>query len=208
VSQWFEDASDVANNVARNVHRKYHTYFDVADVRQELYLWIFKRKDKVQEWLSFEMGTQEYRGGVKQLGKTLTRQADRYCRKMKAQKLGYEMRDEQFYSSATLSELLPYVWEDVVDTIEANKPRVSGGGAPAEGGTYVVQLIDVRKNLHRLQRYDQDILEFKFRDQMSFKDLAEVLDCSDTTAHRKVEGALRRLTHLLGGSNPYGDRDE
>jgi len=30
-----------------------------------------------------------------------------------------------------------------------------------------------------------------------------VLDVSDSTAHRKVDGALRRLNHHLGGQSPF-----
>ena len=45
MSQWFEDSHEIAVTVARKVHRKYHTYFDVADLAQELTVWILKRQD-------------------------------------------------------------------------------------------------------------------------------------------------------------------
>jgi hypothetical protein len=203
-----EDVSSIANQVARVVHRKYHTYFDVADVRQELYIWCMRRDDKITEWLEHDMTSEEYKSGVRHLGKTLSRHADRYCRKMKAQKLGYELRDEHFYSPITISELLPHVWSDIVSTVNSDATKVSGGGNPAEGGNYVIQLFDVRSAMGKLDRYDRDILEFKFRDSMNFKELAEVLQVSDSTAHRKVDNALRRLTNFLGGSSPYGRKKE
>jgi hypothetical protein len=78
------------------------------------YCWVLKHEDKVKEWLDVEVGTPEHKAGVNQLGKTMSRVADKYCRKLKAQKLGYELRDEQFYSPITLSELLPFVWTDVI----------------------------------------------------------------------------------------------
>ena len=44
---WFDSSKDVAANVARSVHKKYHTYFGVDDLRQELLVWILKRETKV-----------------------------------------------------------------------------------------------------------------------------------------------------------------
>jgi len=206
---WLEEAGDIASQVSRIVHRKYHTYFDVADVRQELMLWIVRRENKVKQWLDHTVNEEQYKGGVKQLGKTLTRHADKYCRRIKAQKLGYELRDEQFYSAITLTELLPFVWSDIVETRDASKPRVSGGGAPAEGGNYVIQLFDIRRAMLGLSEMDRDVLRRKFFDQLSYKELAEALGVSDTTAHRKVDSAVKRLTNSLGGANPWekGEND-
>jgi RNA polymerase sigma factor (sigma-70 family) len=204
MSQWFEDSHEIALTVARKVHRRYHTYFDVADVTQELTVWILKRQDKIQEWLEHDITSDEYKMGVRKLGKTLTRHADKYCRRMKAQKLGYELRDEQFYSAVTLAELLPFIWVEVVNTQDSTKPKVSGGGNPAEGGNYVIQLFDIRRAMLRLSSHDRDVLRKKFYDQLSYKELAESLEVSDTTAHRKVDGAIKRLSNALGGPNPWG----
>jgi len=208
MSHWFEEAQEIAHQSARTIHKKYHTYFDVDDVRQELLLWCFKRKDKIEQWLDHDVDDEEYRDGVKQLARTLNRQAEKYCRKRKAQKLGYEMRDEQFYSPESISVLLPFAYSDVTETRDTTKPRVQGsGGNPSEGGNYVVQLFDVRIALGKLDRYDYDVLQLKFDDQLSYAELAHALGVSDSTAHRKVENALRRLTNILGGANPYGNSE-
>jgi RNA polymerase sigma factor (sigma-70 family) len=198
-----EEVNDIASQVARITHRKYHTYFDVSDVRQELLVWCLRREDKIKQWLGPDLSAEDRKSGVKQLGKSLSRQADRYCRRRKAQKLGYALEDEAYYSPITLSELLPFAWADVVETRDATKPRVSGGGNPAEGGNYVVQLLDIRKALAKLDEMDRDILQLKFEDQLTFSEIAEELQVSDTTAHRKVDGALRRLNQHLGGQSPF-----
>jgi len=208
MSAWFDESHQIAVTVARKVHRKYHVYFDMQDVAQELTVWILRRQDKIEEWLDHPKGTEEYKMGVKKLGKTLTRHADKYCRRLKAQKLGYELRDEQFYSEVTLSELLPFVWSDVVNTVDNSKPKVSGGGNPAEGGNYVIQLFDIRRALARLNEMDRDVLELRYADNLSFKELSIQLAVSETTAHRKVDGALRRLTNELGGTNPWERRED
>jgi DNA-directed RNA polymerase specialized sigma24 family protein len=204
MKEWLDEASDIAAQVARQAHKKYHTYFAVDDVRQECMLWVVARQDKVQEWLNHEQSREDYQGGVRQLAKTLSRHADRYCRKRKAQSVGYELRDEVYYSPALLSELLPHVWSDVAPTQDATKPRVSGGGGvAAEGGSYVVSLFDVRSGLERLEPDDRIILQYKFFEALSYEALATVLGISDSTAHRKVAGALRRLCQELGGESPF-----
>ena len=209
MSDWLEEATDVASQVARVVHRKYSVYFDASDLRQELLTWVWRRQDKVKQWLSHDQEPEDYKGGVKQLGKTLTRQADKYCRRLKAQKLGYEIRDEQYYDPITLSELLPLVWGEVVDTKRHDGgEKVSGAGNPAEGGNYVIQLFDIRRALSRLDEMDRDVLELKYEMSLTFTEIALQLEVSDTTAHRKVEGAMRRLVQQLGGTNPFGKGEE
>lgn len=208
MSDWLEEATDIASQVARVVHRKYHTYFGVDDVRQELLVWVVRREDKVRTWLDHDQGEEQYKGGVRQLGKTLSRHADRYCRKRKAQYLGYQIDDEAYYSPITLSELLPFVWNDVVNTTDGSKPKVSGGGNPAEGGNYVIQLFDIRRALDKLDPQDKLVLQMKFFEMLNFQEIAEVLEVSDSTAHRKVDGALRRLNNNLGGQSPFKEEVE
>jgi RNA polymerase sigma factor (sigma-70 family) len=166
-------------------------------------VWVLKRQDKIKEWLDHPLESDEYKMGVRKLGKTLTRNADKYCRRLKAQKLGYEVRDEQYYSPISLSELLPFVWSDVVETRDASKPKVSGGGNPAEGGNYVIQLFDIRRALKKLDPQDKLVLQMKFFEQLNYQEIAETFGVSDSTAHRKVDGALRRLNNHLGGQTPF-----
>jgi len=208
MSDWLSEATDVASQVARVVHRKYSVYFDVSDLRQELLVWVWRREDKVKQWLDHNQEPEDYKGGVRQLGKTLTRQADKYCRRLKAQKLGYELRDEQYYDPITLSELLPFVWGDVVETTKLDGEKVSGAGNPAEGGNYVAQIIDIRRGLSQIDEMDRDVLELKYEQHLTFAEIAVQLEISDTTAHRKVDGALRRLNNKLGGTNPFKKGEE
>jgi len=207
-NKWLTESREIAVTVARKVHRRYHTYFDVQDVTQELMVWVLKRQDKIKEWLDHPLESDEYKMGVRKLGKTLTRNADKYCRSMKAQKLGYEIRDEQYYSPITLSELLPFVWNDVVDTKPADGEKVHNLGNPAEGGNYIIQLFDVRRALNKLDPSDKLMLQMKFFEQLTFSEIAGALGVSDTTAHRKVDGALRRLNNHLGGQSPFKEEVE
>jgi len=72
-NKWLDESREIAVTVARKVHRRYHTYFDVQDVTQELMVWVLKRQDKIKEWLDHPLESDEYKMGVRKLGKTLTR---------------------------------------------------------------------------------------------------------------------------------------
>ena len=85
---------------------------------------------------------------------------------------------------------------------------VTGGGNPAEGGNYIIQVFDVRRAVHKLDPMDQLVLQMKYYENHNFTEMAELLQCSDTTAHRRVTGALRRLHFSLGGDNPFGKGEE
>ena len=193
----FNTAQDIAAHVARSVHRKYHTYFDVADVRQELIVWMLSHENKVAEYMADE------ELGIKKLSKTLRRQADKYCRRKKAQIVGYSLEDEAYYPGSIIATLLPYVWKDVEAMHIGDGEKISNSGNPAEGGNFVIQIFDIRKALDELDPQDRLILQMKYFEGQTFAEIGEILEISDTTAHRKHEGALRRLSNYLGGMSPF-----
>lgn len=197
MTEGFEIAQNVAAHAARAIHKKYHTYFDVADVRQELIIWILNHENKVNEYLADE----EF--GIRKLGKTLRRQADKYCRKRKAQSVGYSLEDEAYYPGSTIVTLLPYVWKDVEAMHVGDGEKITNSGNPAEGGNFIIQIFDIRKALEELDPQDRLILQMKYFEGLTFAEIAESLEISDTTAHRKHEGALRRISNLLGGTSPF-----
>lgn len=199
----WETVEDVASQVARNVHKKYHTYFDVSDVRQELIVWTLKREEKINEWLGYEPDSEEYKAGIKMLARALQRHADKYCRKLKAQRIGYELSDEFYYPPSVLDEFLEYAWGEVAPTKKPDAPKVSGSTNPAEGGNFVVTIFDIRKAIAKLEPDDKMILQMKYDEALTFEAIGEALAVSKSSAERKVKGALRRLSNLLGGENPW-----
>ena len=196
-------ANDVIATVAYRVHKRYRTYVDVSDVRQECLEWCLKRPDKIEQWLSVDQDKNSLENGIRALAKTLSRHADRFCRKPKAQAAGYELRDEAYYTPELISELLPHVWTSVVETRDPNQPKISGGGNPAEGGNYVISLMDIRRAMDRLTPDDLMILEMIFHQAYTLAEAAHSLGVSESTIHRRKTGALKRMMNFLGGDNPF-----
>lgn len=201
--QWLEEASEIAAQVARQIHSRYAVYFDASDVRQELLMWAMKRPHKVQEWLSHEQEPADRKSGIRQLAKSMQREADKYCRNRKAKAVGYETRDEAFYNAGVIEELIAHM-NEIGEQQSSQQVRVSGGGSdPSTGGNFLISIIDVRAAMEKLEPVDQLMLEMRYQEGQTLGQIAEALALSDTTIHRRIQAALKRMVKELGGESPY-----
>jgi DNA-directed RNA polymerase specialized sigma24 family protein len=140
----------------------------------------------------------------------MRRVAERYARKEKAAKSGYQTNDEAYYESATLGQLLPFVIASVIDgtvleqaqeMIRDGQPK--GSSSPAEGGNLLANLIDIKKGFLKLDQEDQVLLRMRHHESFTLQQIAQVLECAISTADRRCAQALRRLQDNLGGVSPW-----
>jgi DNA-directed RNA polymerase specialized sigma24 family protein len=140
----------------------------------------------------------------------MRRVAERYARKEKAAKSGYQTNDEAYYESATLGQLLPFVIASVIDgtvleqaqeMIRDGQPK--GSSSPAEGGNLLANLIDIKKGFLKLDQEDQALLRMRHHESFTLQQIAQVLECAISTADRRCAQALRRLQDNLGGVSPW-----
>ena len=182
-----EDLVTIATTVAYTITRNYKGYADVDDVKQELLEWSLKRRDKIEEWLSPDLPKADYKLGVKRLGRTFNRLADKYCRREKAKKLGYSVYDEAFYSSGMIEELLPYAFSAETLTKDPNSEYVSsGGGDPATAGSFIVSIYDIKSALSTLSAEQQAMIELKFADGLTLIQIAEMYNVSESTDRKST----------------------
>jgi RNA polymerase sigma factor (sigma-70 family) len=201
--QWLVEANEIAVTVSRQIHKRYAVYFDASDVGQELLMWAMKRPQKIKEWLDPEQEPADRKAGIRQLAKAMQREADKYCRSRKARAIGYETRDEYFYSAGVLEELIAHM-NEVEEQQASTQVRVSGGGSdPATGGNFLVSIVDVRAAMEKLEPNDQLMLEMRYQENLTLGQIAEAVGLSDTTVHRRIQSALKRMVKELGGENPW-----
>lgn len=177
---------------------------DSDDIRQELWIWFSRRKDKVYGWVDTEQSEEDQDRGWRALRKSLYRQGDRYLRTQKAQRLGYQTRDEAFYDEAMLDQLLPHVWnitDDLGQAHDEGSPKPPSN--PAEGGNRIVALFDVQAALKKSDDDDRKLLMLRYRDGLEPSDLATLYECNRTTIDRRLRKALKRLSRTLGGESPW-----
>ena len=202
--KWIEEVSTIATTVAYTITRNYKGYAEVDDVKQELLEWSFKRQDKIEEWLSPDLPKAEYKLGIKRLGKTFNRMADRYCRKEKAKKLGYSIHDEAYYSPALVEQLLPFAFSNDIITKDPNSEFVSGGGGdPATAGSFIASIYDIKRALKELTIEIYTMVQLKYEEQLTLLQIAEMFNVSESTISRKINTAIKQMSKKLGGDNPW-----
>jgi len=200
---------DIVPSVAKTVHKQYRTYVERDDVKQECLQWAFARAEYINTQLG-EENTEQRRHNEQKIAWQMSRAAERYCRKEKAVKSGYQLADEAYYQTATLGQLLPFVIASIIDgtvleqaqeMIRDGQPK--GSSSPAEGGNLLAMLIDIKKSYARLDEEDQRILVLRYHENLTLTQIGEILGCHHSTADRRCTHALRELNILLGGPSPY-----
>jgi len=201
--------NDIVPSVVSLVHRRYRKYVDRADLTQEAYAWLMTRVVYFNGLLEEESESIRL-ANQRRIGWQMKRAVERYARKEKAIRSGYQTNDESFYDVITIAQLLPYVIASVVNdtAIEQAQNLVNDGtprkpSAPSEGGNLLATLIDIKKSYELLDEDEQKILRLRYHENYTLQQLSEVLECAISTADRRCGNALRKLLNFMGGESPY-----
>jgi RNA polymerase sigma factor (sigma-70 family) len=201
--------NDIVPSVVTLVHRRYRKYVDRDDLTQEAYAWLMTRASYFNGLLEEESESIRL-ANQRRIGWQMKRAIERYARKEKATRSGYQTNDESFYDVVTIAQLLPYVIASVVNdtAIEQAQNLVNDGtprkpSAPAEGGNLLATLIDIKKAYELLDEDEQKILRLRYHENYTLQQLSEVLECAISTADRRCGNALRKLLNFMGGESPY-----
>lgn len=204
-----ESLQDIIPSVVAVVFRRYRNFVERADLLQEAWSFCAQRGDKFTEQLD-EPNEELRKANEKRIGYQIKRHLERYSRKEKAHKSGYNVQDEAFYETVTIAQLLPYVIASVVNetALEQAQNLINDGqprkpAAPAEGGTLLAILIDIKKAYEMLEQEEKDILRLRYHENHTLQMLGQYLECSISTAERRANGALRKLQNNIGGQSPW-----
>ena len=202
---------DLVPSVARSIVNRFGKWVSKDDVKQECFLWATVRIEWVNEQLN-EPDTEQRKHNESKLAWQMMRHAERYARREKAARSGYQPGDEAFYQTATLAKLLPFVIASILDgtvlepaqeMVLDGQPR--GSSSPAEGGALLSTLMDIKKQFVKLGAEDRQVLTLRYHEQMTLAQIGLVLECHATTADRRCDNAMRELLNLLGGKSPWGN---
>tara|TARA_R110000823_G_C15933536_1_gene499737 strand:+ start:645 stop:1277 length:633 start_codon:yes stop_codon:yes gene_type:complete len=200
---------ELAPSVAYAIHRRYKHWVEKEDIAQECIAWAITRNVYITEQMSVESGDQ-LRHNEKRIAWQMKRVAERYARREKATKSGYQLQDEAYYETLMLGQLLPFVIASIIDgtvleqaqeMIRDGQPR--GSSSPAEGGNLLASLIDIKKAFLELDKQDQIILQMRHHEMATLQQVAHYLECATSTADRRCSTSLRRLQDELGGETPF-----
>jgi RNA polymerase sigma factor (sigma-70 family) len=202
-------AYDLASAVASTIYRRYKNYVEKDDIKQECMAWAIGRSAYINEQM-LEPDEDKRKHNESRIAYQMRRVAERYARKEKALKSGYQTADEVYYESAKLGQLLPFVIASVVDgtvleqiqqMIQDGQPK--GKSSPSEGGNLLATLIDIKRCYMKLDVQDQTLLRLRHFDNYTLQQIAGQLECAVSTADRRCNNSLRKLIELLGGPSPW-----
>ena len=204
-----QSLNDLVPSVVNTIHRRYRAYTERPDLLQEAWAFVLSRAEQFNELLDIENEVQR-KWNEKRIAWQIRRSLERYARKEKAAKSGYQINDEAYYDTVTIAQLLPFVIKSVVlDTaLEQSQVLVNDGtpkkpSAPAEGGNLLAMLVDIKKAYEMLDKDEQEILRLRYYDNLTLQLIAEYLECAISTADRKCTQALRKLQGNVGGDSPW-----
>ena len=201
---------DIAPGVTRAIHNRYKAYVEREDILQECLSWALSRNKWITEQLLEATDADKRKHAESRIAWQMRRAAERYARREKATKSGYQIADEAYYQGYTLGQLLPYVIASVVDNtvleqiqdmIQDGLPR--GSSSPSEGGNLLANLIDIKVGYTKLEAEDKILLRVRYLDSFTLQQIANHYQCSVSTADRRIDGAMRRLQDKLGGVSPF-----
>jgi DNA-directed RNA polymerase specialized sigma24 family protein len=201
---------DLVPSVANTIYRRYKNYVERDDIKQECMAWAMTRAHDHNVDL-MEPIEERRRHNEQRIAYQMRRVAERYARKEKAVKSGYQTIDEVYYESFTLGQLLPFVIASVIDgtvleqvqqMIQDGQPK--GKSSPSEGGNLLASLIDIKKGYLQLEVEDQTLLRLRHHENFTLQQIAGHLECAISTADRRCAHSLRKLQEILGGISPWG----
>jgi len=201
--------ADLVPAVANSITRKFKGWVERDDVKQELYLWVLGRQSQYLDQLN-EENKEKREYSVSRLAFQMRRIAEKYARREKARKAGYQTTDEAFYDTATIAQLMPHILASVIEgtVLEQAQELINDGqprkqSTPAEGGNLLAILIDVKRSYLKLNEDDKVLLRMRYYDNVTLQEIAQYLECATSTADRRCTSALRRLQDNLGGDSPW-----
>ena len=200
---------DLAPSVAGTIYRRYKNYVERDDIKQECMAWAMTRTAYITEQMN-EENEERRKHNEQRIAYQMRRVAERYARKEKASKSGYQTTDEAYYESAGIGQLLPFVIASVIDgtvleqvqqMVQDGQPK--GKSSPAEGGNLLATLIDIKRGYLSLDQDEQKLLRLRHHESFTLQQIAQVMECAVSTADRRCNNAMRKLIEQLGGQSPW-----
>lgn len=188
------DLTDVIQECAGAVRRQFRQWVEYDDLVQEGWLWAITCRERVDEWLATESaGIVKFR---------LIRHLLRYARREKAERSGYSVDDEYYYSLEMLRVVLPVVLASGGHKpVRGEEPK--GRVAVQEYGDWEATYADLRTAFRALAPDDQALLSAYYVQERPSAVLAAELGCTDAAVRNRANAALKRLQKNVGGPPPY-----
>lgn len=169
---------------------------EAEDLSSELTLWLFENREAVARY-------REEEGGEGKLYVALRRHASKICAKEQTIRSGAPLDHDAEYTVGQVERAMPFVFEDVVQSSVAVDPSngalVGGSTYSGDYGVAMAVLMDMRGAYADMPPEVKLVLALRFRDGLTYDEIADLTGCSKRTAIRRVARAVQRVRdHLCG----------
>lgn len=198
--RYMADYSDLVGRISRYWGHQYRSVVDVDDVAAELWIYLFRRWEWVEELIA-ERGEKRAHGKLKM---RLTDVARGFVLDEHSKVHGYRREDMAWYTPEQVADLLPVALD--LDQWVNSSPEHAGErrapARPAEHGTRMAMLADVAHAFSKLSPEDREVLGLRYREGFQTPTIAATLDIGVDAAEKRCERSLKRLVDKLGGRPP------
>lgn len=178
----------LARRVAYKIGSKWAAV-EVEDLSQELTLWLFENEKTVTRYRTEE-------GGEAKLFVALRRTASKYCAHEQQARTGARLDAGASYTLGQIERALPFVFEETPQTALYGHEKNSGYAG--DYGVAQAVMADIRGAFNGLPAEVKNVLTMRFRDGMSYDEIAALTGLSKAGAHNRVKRALVRIQEDLG----------
>ena len=201
-----EKLSDAVSIISSRVYNKYRRRLksaDEMDVAQELWIFAWKKREKVREYLDRE-DRQAQKKGWAALLTTLHRAGDRYCVRQAAKDSGYEVQDLKWYTTDQIKDWIAVLVNgDGVLSNQVGEADVKAPRMPSEGWNLEASLADIQRAMKALDPEEKWMVEEHYGHLTTRPKIAELLEVSESTVQRRIDDALKKMLERLGGPRPW-----
>lgn len=197
-----DEAYIVVTGSANTIARDFRGFVSAEDIAQEMWIWVIKHRDKVEEWLVREDKAERSKG-TKALFKTLLRLGHVYARKEKAKTSGYHPRDEYFYTRTLIVALIEAIYNEGVFQVNIVDDTPRRSKLDSEGNDLLAMLADVQIALDSLEENQKALIASVYGLGVSTSEIAEQEGVTRQAVDNRVNRVLDRLIKELGGEYPY-----
>jgi RNA polymerase sigma factor (sigma-70 family) len=202
-----DEAQPLLSQAAREVARQYAGHVSLDDMQQEALLWALSNPKKVREYLDDE----DQKQGSRMLYASVRNRLRWVAVREKAARVGYSPADLAWYSVTQIEEeLLPCVFdpEKWAHPPMAEDLGIRSTQDPAHGGNWMAMLADVADAFKKLPLETQFVVRAKYEHGWKQRTIAEWLGVAESSVSERLDRALRKIHHLLGGDRPVYEEDE
>lgn len=192
---------NTATVIARQTARKWRLT-DFEDIQAELYEWLVVKASK---------GILErYRGeqyGEQKLYTALNRYATKYAIKetetITGQKLmPFNDKGEQYtYSVENITNALPYLWDyEHMRLNHSEQNPITGETLNTSNSDNIIEdiMVSIKIALTQLNYSDQLLLEFKYRDGKTYREVGDIIGVKEDAARMRIKRLITKLQKTIG----------